>query len=92
MSNNDRELIKICMEVRSKKGFKVYKLIYFTYKLIEEKKIRRMDVLKNYLMVYYKPSNDTLQTALKILKKYNLIKITKNLLDCRGWVVFPNNV
>jgi len=91
MKTNDRELIKICMEVRNKKGFKVYKLIYFSYKLIEEKNIRRMDVLKNYLMVYYKPSNDTLQTALKILKKYNLIKITKNLSDCRGWVVFPNN-
>lgn len=90
MNNEDKELIKICMEVRNKKGFKVYKLIYFSYKLIDKKKIRKMNVLKNYLMVYYKPSNDTLQTALKILKKYNLITITKNLSDCRGYIVFPN--
>jgi hypothetical protein len=92
MNNDDRALIKVCMEVRNKKGFKVYKLMYFSYKLIDEKKIRQMDVLKNYLMVYYKPSNDTLQTALKILKKYDLIKITKNLMDGRKWVVFPNYV
>lgn len=91
MNNKDKELIKICMEVRSNKGFKVYKLIYFSYKLIDKKKIRRMDILKNYLMVYYKPSNDTLQTALKVLRKYNLIEIRRNLEDCRGYVVFPIN-
>ena len=91
MNNSDKELIKICMEVRSQKGFKVYKLIYFSYKLVNEKKIRDMKILKDYIKVYYKPSNDTLQTALKILKKYNLITISRNLLDCRGYVIFPNN-
>lgn len=89
MNNEDKELIRICMEVKNKRGFKVYKLIYFSYKLVSKKKIRKMDMLKNYLMVYYKPANDTLQTALKILKKYDLITITKNLSDCRSYVVFP---
>jgi hypothetical protein len=92
MNDYDKELIKICMEVKNRRGFKVYKLIYFSYNLLSKKKIRRMDMLKNYLMVYYKPANDTLQTALNILKKYDLIKITRNLSDCRSYLVFPKNV
>ena len=87
---NDEKIIKICMDVKNKRGFKVYKIVSFSYQLITKKKIRNVDILKNYLLVYYNPSNNTLQKALKILEKYNLITITKQLGDCRKWVIIPN--
>ena len=90
MQIDNTQLIKICMEVKNKRGFKVHKIVSFSYNLIMEKKIRKLEMLKNYLLVYYKPSNNTLQKALRILEKYDLITLTKRLGDCRSWVILPN--
>jgi len=89
-NNENKKLLSLCLETRQNRGFKTHKLIYFLFKLIEEKKINNIDILKNYIFVYYNVSNNTFQTALRILKNNNLIRISRNLSDCRKRIVFPN--
>jgi len=85
-NNQNKKLIQLVLE--NKRDFKTHKLISFLYKLIEEKKIYEVALLKNYVFVYYNVTNMTFQNALRILKENNLVRVSRNLSDCRRLTVF----
>lgn len=67
------------------------KSLFFIYKLIKEKKINDLDLLKNYCKTYYKFSNSTFYKGIAFLQDNNFISKIKMLGDTRKKVVFLVN-
>jgi len=63
------------------------KSLFFIYKLIKEKKINQLDLLKDYCKTFYHLSNSSFYKGITFLEDNNFIYKVKLLGDSRKKVV-----
>lgn len=87
-----RELIKFVKMYNYRKQNLYIRHMFFIYKLIKEKKINDLSLLKYYCISFYNSSNSRFYRSVSILEQFNFIIKRPSLYDSRKIKVFTVEV